>query len=321
MHFAEDFYIELTTLFVSYDRVALRWRLGVPVLAPVTFEVLISENAVTGYEVIERTEAVALIKKLALGSKFKPHYFKVRAEIDGREIISNTASLAAPPNEDVLRLQRRERFKLSKYDGVPALLYTRRRSGEPCPRCVTNNAHQGDFGINCRICYGTGIKDGYYLPLPIYVAAQVLKSEGTRLTDNKVTESSNTNLWTSNWSIVSPEDVIIEMTPPNLVWQVTGVQRTERRRSPVRQLITANEPDKGHVLAQLPITAFEFPAPSEIYMFDFEDGKDFDAIFQERLDVYLANQSVRQQEVVRSKPAQRADQQPRKRNPAAGYSA
>lgn len=285
--------IRLQVIFASFDRVALRWSVEPAVTSPVRFEVRRSGNAETGYETIGSTESVVFIDKVSLSGKFRPTFYQIRAVIGTETVESNVAGLQAPPNDDVLRLQRRERFKLAKYDGVPALLYTRRRTGPPCPRC-TPSREEGDMGVDCEICYGTGFKGGYYPPLPIYVANQALMTQGSNLTETHVKDNSHANLWTSNWTIVSPEDVIIEMVPPNHVWTVTGIQRSERRRAAVRQLLTVSEADKGRVVYRLPIPDIQFPAADEIFMFDHADPpRDFDTVFQELIDTYAENQSLR----------------------------
>lgn len=288
--------ILLEVLFASYDRVAIRWSLDPVANGPVTFEVWRSESAEVGFEKVATTDGVVYIDRVDLMGKFKPAFYQIKAVVDGVKQESKPAGLLAPPNDEVLRLQRRERFKLAKYDGVPALLYSRRRSGEQCPRCVPTR-EQGDMGVDCMVCFGTGFKEGYYPPLPIYVANQSLMHQGSNLQDTLVKDNSNANLWTSNWTIISPEDVIIEMVPPNYVWTVTGVQRSERRRAGIRQLLTVAQADKGRVIYNLPIPDIRFPAREDIFMFDHADPpRDFDTVFQELIDTYAENQSLRRQE-------------------------
>lgn len=310
--------IELATLFVSYDRVALRWALTEAAPGGVTFEVLRSGNALTGFEVVGRTRNIVYLDQVNLMGKSRPTYYKVRATIGAQEVESNVADLGAPPDDTVLRLQRRERFQLAKFDGFPAMLYSRRRSGARCPRCVGNPA-QGSMGIECAMCFGTGFKGGYYPPMPLYVARQSLEQDGANLTENYVKESSTANFWTSNWAIVVPEDVLIEMTPPNRVWRVTGAQRTERRLAEIRQLLTVSEADKGSAVYRVPIPDFAFPAREEIFMFDWsEPPRDFDTLFQERLEAYVEDQDARDPDEPEAQSPGPGGA-PRKRNPATGH--
>lgn len=282
--------LRLDVLFVGDDRVALRWRLQDIVFAPVSYALFRSGNAGTGFEPVAEGLAVeSYLDGIELRSKFKPAFYRVVATIGAVVVESNTVAITARPNEDVLMLQRRERWKLGRSEGAPAMLYTRRRSGPLCPVCVTTR-EQGAWDNDCRTCYGTGLRRGYYPPLPIYVAQQSLDQEGSNITAERVIESSPANLWTSNWSIINPEDVIIEMTPPNHVWIVNGVQRTSRLRAGVRQLLNAKPADKGGALHHLPIPDFPFPDRSEVFFQDLQgQGRDFDTLFAERIRVYVEN--------------------------------
>ena len=277
----------LETLFVAFDRLALRWSFASNILFPVRFTVWRSENATGGFvPVLSNVDQLSYVDAINNQSKFKPLYYYVTYVSNGQTVKSNVVSVLNEPNIDVLRLQKRERFQLGKFDGVPAFLYNRRRSGPPCPRCTTTNKAMGDIGVDCQLCFGTGIEGGYYPPTPIYVAKSVLTAKGANLMDSRVKETSNSTLWTSNWSIVNPEDVIVEMVPPNIIWRVTGAQMSERRRAPVRQLLTSNEADKGSVISYLPIpTNFEFPHRKKIFMFSWE-GEDFDTMFNRLTDEY-----------------------------------
>jgi hypothetical protein len=310
--------IELRTIFASYDKVALRWSLDEPVRQVVTFEVWRSESSTTGFVRVGVTRSLVWVDRVNLLAKFKPMYYQVRALIANHPAVSNTAAITNAPDETVLRFQRRERFQLGKYDGVPAFVYTRRRTGQVCPRCV-GDKEMGDLGVDCMTCFGTGFRGGYYPPVPIYVAHQDLKTEGSNIQQNYVKDSSSTNLWTSNWTIMSPEDVVIEMSPPNQVWRVTGMQKSERFRAPSRQIFTANEADKGHAIYRLPIPDFDWPDRREIFFQDFDNDppRDFDTMWQERLDAYVQDTDVRDE----NEPAPQYDQpqgQAGKRNSTTG---
>lgn len=281
--------IELRTIFASYDKVALRWSIEEPIRQVVTFEVYRSESSTTGFKRVGITQSLSWVDRVNLLAKFKPMYYQVRATISGRPCESNVAAITNAPNQDALRFQKRERFQLAKFDGVPSMLYTRRRTGKPCHRCV-GDKELGDFGIDCTICFGTGFDGGYYPPLPIYINHQTLKSEGANLQENLVKEDSTTNLWTSNWTIISPEDILMEMLPPNYLWIITGVQKSTRRGAVIRQIMTANEVDKGQVLYRLPIPDFNWPQRDEIFFQDFGiPSRDFDAIWHERISLYVSD--------------------------------
>ena len=312
----------LETLFVAFDRIALRWSFAENILFPVRFTLWRSESAAGGFEpVLQNADKLAHVDAISNQSKYKSlYYYCSYVAPDGSEVRSNTVSLLNAPNNDVLRLQKRERFKLAKFDGVPAFLFTRRRSGPPCPRCTSTVAPLGDMGIECKLCFGTGMEGGYYRPSPIYVAKQMLTAKGSNLMDNRVKESSNSNMWTSNWTIITPEDVIVEMVPPNTFWRVTGVQLSERYRSAVRQLLTVNEVDHGNVVNFLPIpTDFAFPDRKEVFFQNWED-EDFDAMFARLSDEFSAkNTGAFAAPTTNEQPAPELPRAPGQKDPITGY--
>ena len=60
---------------------------------------------------------------------------------------------------------RAEEVQLSRKTGIPGLIYKRKISGRPCPRCRDFNTEETrDSG--CRFCFGTGWLGGYYRPVP-----------------------------------------------------------------------------------------------------------------------------------------------------------
>lgn len=310
--------INLKTVFVSYDRIAMRWSLSEPVFEPITFEVWRSGTTTTGFEKVGETLSTVYQDRHNMLAKYKPTYYKIRAVVNGNTVESNVAAYQNESNEEVARLQKRERFQLAKYDGIPAFVYPRRRTGKKCPRCVGDKM-MGNLGNQCQLCFDTGFLKGYYPPIPIYIARTSLDGAGANIQENYVKEASSDNFWTSNYTDIEPEDVVIEMVPPNNIYRVTGVQTSERRRASVRQIITANEADKGVSLHYLPIPDFPWPDRSEIYWGDWSDPpQDFDTIFFERLDAYVKHQDLRDQADNAAHPPQAEDTHG-KRNPAKGY--
>jgi len=283
--------IRLQTLFVSHDRIALRWEPSEDIEDDVRFEVQRSGSAVTGFEPVGAVKALAYVDRIVRHGKFDPLFYRVEAIVEGERVVSNVAALSVAPDDAALRFGRRERFQLARFDGVPALLYARRRSGKRCTRCARDPV-RGPAGSNCTVCFGVGLEGGYYPPVPFYIGIQALKSQGVEVREEIISENSNGNCWTSNWTLIAPEDVLVEMVPPNHVWHVTGVQRTERRRYGVRQILTIKEADIGGPLARLPIPDFAFPDRSRMWYLDPVEGRDFETVFAEVLDAAMAKDSL-----------------------------
>jgi hypothetical protein len=269
--------------------VSLRWEYtGVaPLQGPV--RVYRSNNAVTGFEPVGETSQVVWIDPVDRLSRFNSWYYRVEATTaTGAALSSPVATLQDLTDRTVLRLQKRERFQLAKYDGDGVWLYPRRRTGTPCPRCVPQGqAALGELGLQCTVCFNTGIEGGYYPPVPIYWAQQTLHSEGSNLLENRVKDSNNGgNAWTSNWTLVHPEDLLREANPPNNIWKVTGTQASERRGSTLRQIFTFNEVDRSQPYYQLPVPDFTFPDPAALF-FQSWDGPDCDERWAQAIQAYL----------------------------------
>jgi hypothetical protein len=283
--------LTLATVFAAYDRVALRWDADETLPPGVTYSLWRSESAVTGFQQVAETQLLVHIDRVNLFSKNRNIQYQVRAFVNGKELRSNVADLFGPAGDDVLRFQRRERFQLAKYDGVEAFLYVKRTFGPRCPRCVVRKG-VGDAGIECRRCFGTGFDGGFLPPIPVYIAHQTLDQSNADLQKEYVKEGSNAQMWTSNWTDLAAEDIIMEAAPPNTIWIVSGAQASARRRTKSRQLFSANEVTRGHVVSHLPVPLFPWPDRKDMFLVDHaKPPRDFNTIFEELLTTYVQAQA------------------------------
>jgi hypothetical protein len=308
--------IDLDVVFSGYNRVALRWVTNFPMAPGTSYEIWRSETRVTDFERIATTERQVFIDGPNLMGKFKRANYQVRFS----NVNSNIAETAGEPGDDVYRFERRERFQLAKYDGVPAFLYVRRRTGKPCPVCVGAKEH-ADMGNDCTTCFGVGIAGGYHTPIPIYMKFSSLDTGGSNQQEIMVKDNSSTNLETSNYSILVAGDVVVEAGPPNMVWIVTGTQASARRRSAIKQIFTANEGDRGSALYHLPFPDFPWQDRRDMFFFDWaEPPQDFFTVFEEKVAEYVSR--IKDQDLrYPDEPApvvKQHDQPAGKRNPAKG---
>lgn len=285
----------LKVVFVTYNRVAMVWETDEPVPPGTVFTVGRSEADIVDFKTIATTGKMAYIDRVNLMTKNRNMSYRVSFWVNGEEV-SATADIYGTPSDEVIRLQKRERFQLMKYDGVPAYLYIRHSLGPDCPVCVGAKEH-GEMGNNCTRCFGTGKDHGFHTPIPIYIAYHSLEGVGENLQENYVKEPGNTTFWTSNWCNMDPSDIIIEAAPPNTVYRVTGVQQSMRRRAIVRQIISANVADKGTAVYHLPIPDFPWPEREEMFFHDWsEPPRDFHTVFEELMHEHFSrfpNQDLR----------------------------
>lgn len=278
--------IALAVTMVSYDHVALRWSVT-PLPSAAAFDLYRSNNPTTGFELVTSgIDGATYTDLLNLRARFRPVFYMLKGLVDGEEVTSSVVGIEAEPNMTTLVLSKRERFQLAKNDGNAAWLYPKRKWGPKCSVCTTEAAQPLSF---CPRCYGTRYEGGFFPPVPLYVSFKRVTAERGGHQPTHVEERDTNSLWTANWALVSPEDVIIEAGPPNLVWIVEGVSRTAYNRSPLSQTLQVNTVERGHVYYDLPRPAFAWPAHEEIWYESFNDSdKGFDDMWSDRLKAYLA---------------------------------
>lgn len=280
--------LRLEIAWVTPRWITLRWEYTgeVPLDGPVT--VYRSGNALTGFEAVGQTDQVIWIDPVDRLSRFNTWYYRIEGTAGGEAVVSETLLPQDLPDRTVLRLQKRERFQLAKYDGDTVWLYPRRRSGPPCPTCVPKGQPAlGELGFQCTTCFGTGVLGGYYPAVPIHWAQLSLTTEGANLMENRVKESNmGGNAWTSNWTLIHPEDLLREAGPPNNFFKVTGIQSSERRGRTVRQIFSYNAVERTQPYYQLPAPDFTYPARESLF-FQSWVGPDCDDLWATAVQTYL----------------------------------
>jgi hypothetical protein len=173
-------------------------------------------------------------------SHWRKHYYRLMF-IDiatGDRYYSEVYTIQYKPDLIALEIIRRNNLLLREFitpeDTIDTLMYIARTDGERCPECW-DEIKSRIRTDNCSTCFGTGFTDGFYPP----IASRINLSpspEMVALTRWSELQPAETNAWMSNYPLMSPRDIIVE-TGADRRWRVVHVQKTEKKRHVVHQIL------------------------------------------------------------------------------------
>lgn len=149
-----------------------------------------------------------------------------------------------------LEIARRYKLLLEKEVGVSCIIYKRRRWGKRCLDCWDEKMNRRTR-TKCLNCFDTGYEGGYWSSIPVMVNFSPSQLVIQQTPWGRV-EPSALTAWMGNYPLVEPEDIIIELTG-NKRWVIKNIANTEKKRSPLKQVMQIEELDKGRVEYRLEI--------------------------------------------------------------------
>ena len=173
-------------------------------------------------------------------SKHKEVYYYVSAEgpVSGTSPIKNLVRLV---ERDIyakaVEINRQEMLLLRQYAGVEVHIFKRMHQGERCAcyEPITKTLRVSD----CKDCAGTGFINGYYSPIKTFANIspdRISVIESSELKQEPMISSA----WMTAYPLVSFNDILVE-ADTNRRWVIRGVNRTELRRYPVKQVLEIRE--------------------------------------------------------------------------------
>jgi hypothetical protein len=126
--------------------------------------------------------------------------------------------------------------------GTNCTLYKKRNFGSRCRECTDSRTRRIVIS-NCPHCQGTGKTLGYYDPIDdVWMKIEPHPKEIQLANVGKI-EPSDTQIFFTNFPVAYPGDIIVE--PDEKHWRVKGINRTERHRTLVHQVlgVTQLKPD------------------------------------------------------------------------------
>jgi hypothetical protein len=184
-----------------------------------------------------------------IDNKNKKIYYKLKI-IDKRNnetVESNITSQSPEPDLIALEITRQEDILFRNFIGRKCWIYQLKTYGKCfCYDRITNRQTIS----NCRACFGTGYLGGYSSPIEQYI--QIDSNEETlQPNQNLNNQPKITSANMINYPLIHPGDIIIENE--NKRWIVISVKRSERLRSPLRQIITIKQCYDSDIVYKLPV--------------------------------------------------------------------
>lgn len=184
-------------------------------------------------------------------------YYRVTVAAPGGHILRTTRETgpsAADPDPAALKIAQARRHlqfefrKSLKFTGTPVRLYKRRQWGLRCPRCYDVRTRQV-MRADCRECWGTGFKDGYWAPYDSRAVRSSLSTKVESGGDHKA-EGSYATIIIPDLPQLERDDVIVSLEDQRrfVVW---GQRQPELRLRGVHQILDCLELARDHVLYRL----------------------------------------------------------------------
>lgn len=165
------------------DSTYVTWELqeNFPAKTPWTFQLQVGNTGDlqaddwtnVGDPVVNGTAAIDPTPR-ALGKQLTVHYRVLMSDGDNNQYTSQPSivlgKLGTREWTYLREITRQHRLKMSRgLSGVAGLIMKKKRTGDPCPRCV--DIYTGDSqDAHCPLCHGTRFVGGYYSVLPCQTA-------------------------------------------------------------------------------------------------------------------------------------------------------
>lgn len=217
-----------------------------------TFNLYKSENESGPWERVNQnviTDNYYRIVKEVKDSKFNSEFFVLEVTLeDSTKALSYPISVKNTNSKWVgLRakeVQRREWWLLTKYVGVPSLLFRKKTFGKRCPECW-NPISKKVTKDNCPTCIGTSFEGGYFKGHPTYL--QYDPTPNNAVLGYAGRQEPNT---IPAWTVGFPEATVFDLVlriPDWKVYRIDSMQTTELQTVPVRQMFMLTELGKNDI--------------------------------------------------------------------------
>ena len=165
-------------------------------------------------------------------------YYRIKA-IDKVEFTSEYSSVVSVLETDGTSIGRyiakQEKLLLRRFNGKKTAVFIRKTFGERCDKCY-DKVRGKCITDNCSVCFGTTFKGGYFQPILIDVNFNP-RQKGQ---DKNVLQRNDNNqvmAWASNYPVLSPEDLLVDIEKTNARYLVKTVDPTENGGATVKQTL------------------------------------------------------------------------------------
>jgi hypothetical protein len=168
----------------------------------------------------------------------KIYYYRVRAvEFFNSTAVQTFQTEVQPINGNLdlvgLYIVEDRLFEHRYVDGVPVMIFKKKREGSTCPECwdpVLKRVTKS----NCLTCRGTGKLGGFYPPIDGWMKFD-LEPKMAQVVEWGVRQANQTDIEFTNYPLLNLDDIILECKPHKF-WKVTLVRPFDKNRATMLQL-------------------------------------------------------------------------------------
>lgn len=202
---------------------------------------------INGLDFYEFVDYTPLLRNL-----WKIYYYRVRVRRISTQDEMGSAPITWKGDLDLegLYVVDEHNFLLEDTTGVPCLVYPRKRGGIACTECF-DPIQKKRLSSSCQTCYGTNWVGGFFNPIDVFIDLNPTTDQ-TSIQQWGETQETETDLLLTNYPMLSSGDLIRELRP-NRLWRVVRTKDTEKRRSPMLQLVRVIEVKPGDVEYKIPV--------------------------------------------------------------------
>jgi hypothetical protein len=150
----------------------------------------------------------------------------------------------------VLRKLRRNFRITTRYNGTPLALLKRRQWGVRCGTCVDGRTREL-VRANCRVCWGTGIVDGYWDPILVR-GRRGVSVNTTTVSPSQTSDTNDESFWVQEFPLLERDDVLVSLSDQER-FRVDRQISTQIQLNTVHQELSCQELRRDHIVYQLRI--------------------------------------------------------------------
>lgn len=217
------------------------------------FSIYRSTSPQDGFELLQQgiTQPFYIDYDVNLFDENVRYYYEVRGFTAGVEVSQDGPSTLEYNQKDAVanKVIHESKVALRVMNNPPVFFLLKKRVGESCPECWNPITKKVRFA-NCETCNGTGILEGYHLPVVSRISqdvSQLVMASGEQ--DNDKVRLSPVRAWITNTPLVHPEDVMVDIL--NQRYKVINVGRRTKSQYIIRQVLDLAPLEKGHPAYQV----------------------------------------------------------------------
>lgn len=189
-------------------------------------------------------------------SELGTYYYKVEIRSTEDDSVLKASTVKHPRRDRpkvALEIVRRNNLLLRRFSGLRGFLISKKESGTRCPNCW-DPVKERRSKSKCSDCGDTGWFSGVSSPIPIFVSSSS-PNETQGVSVLGATEEIQRQLWTSNFPLINPGDIII--LDDKEIFRVDGVQPITFRETIVSQNLQTTSMSKNREYSDIPLPAFD----------------------------------------------------------------